>query len=66
MSYRTLRNRRLPVAPGKPYPPFCHIHECRMAFRRKQWRCPAKESDGWRCKVACTDEQARNYTAEIL
>lgn len=66
MNHRISPGSKQHVASGKPYPPFCHIHECRMVFRHGQWTCPVKESSGWKCRVACTDEQARDFVAEVL
>ena len=66
MSRRISPVRRLPVAPGKPYPPWCWIHERRLVCRRNHWECPEIDRDGNRCQIACTDDHAREWQDEIL
>ena len=46
MSHRRISPvRRLPVAPGKPYPPWCWIHERRLVYKHGHWVCPEIDRD---------------------
>ena len=60
MSHRRISPvRRLPVAPGKPYPPWCWIHERRLVYRARLLGLSEIDRDGTRCHMACPDEEAQ-------
>ena len=61
-----VRAKKSPVAPGKPYPPWCWIHERRMVYLHGYWYCPEIDRDGTRCYMASSDEEARSWQVEIL